>query len=196
MTATETFLERDHASLGKLFAEFEAVLNQVDAARAFDLLDLIWARLGIHIRAEHLCLFPAILDAPAQRFTGSDRLPGFAEAEAAVLRLRGDHDFFMHELAGAVNTLRRLKESKAVSGREIEEVRASVERVRARLEEHNRLEEEQAYKWINIILNEEEQAELYGRVAAEFAKHPPRFRERAAFPTADDDALNPDAHAE
>ena len=68
-------------------------------ARAFELLDLFWARLAIHIRAENLHLFPALANAPASRFTGKGGLPTRDEAHNVLLQLRSDHDFFMKELA-------------------------------------------------------------------------------------------------
>src|SRR5437764_14237253 len=56
--STESLLEEDHASLGGLIEELCAALDGSDVARSFALLDLVWARLAVHIRAEHLCLFP------------------------------------------------------------------------------------------------------------------------------------------
>jgi hemerythrin superfamily protein len=177
-TRPERFLEQDHASLGRLFAELQAVSYKHDTHRSFELLDLIWARLAIHIRAEHLCLFPAIQNAPAQRFTGRDDAPQFTDAIETIKRLRADHDFFMHELAAAVNTLRRLMDSSAAVEPELNEVRVKVAGVLARLEEHNRIEEEQAYRWVALLLNEDEQSELLARIEREFEKQPPRFSGR------------------
>ena len=53
----------------------------------------MWARLAVHIRTEHLHLFPAI----ARRVNAAER---------AIDRLRADHDFFMRELAQAIAILR------------------------------------------------------------------------------------------
>jgi hypothetical protein len=179
---TESFLERDHASLGQLFVELQSALNQGSPRRSFDLLDLIWARLGIHIRAEHLCLFTALLGAPLRKPEGRDGdAPDIEEVKGAMSQLRSDHDFFMHELAGAVNTLRRLKDSNDFERRELEAVRAKVDAVCARLEEHNQIEEEKVYRWIGTALDEEEQAELLDRVRREFEKQPPRFHGRDMY---------------
>ena len=79
----------DHAEVGDLLNEIDAALKSGDATRAFTLLDLAWARLAIHIRAEHLCLFPAILNAPRGLFTGGNA-PRFEDAQSAVNALRGD----------------------------------------------------------------------------------------------------------
>jgi hypothetical protein len=179
---TESFLERDHASLGQLFAELQSALKQGSPRRSFDLLDLIWARLGIHIRAEHLCLFPALLGAPLRNPEARDGdAPDMEKVQEAVSQLRSDHDFFMHELASAVNALRRLKDSDDFERRELEAVRAKVDAVCARLEEHNQTEEEKVYRWIGTVLDEEEQAELRGRVGREFEKQPPRFHGRDMY---------------
>jgi hypothetical protein len=71
----ESLLEDDHASLGQLFAYLDEELARPDIARAFELLDLFWARLAVHIRAENLHLFPALANAPASLFTGKASLP-------------------------------------------------------------------------------------------------------------------------
>lgn len=178
---THRFLEQDHASLGNLFAELQPALNEGQAGRAFELLDLIWARLAIHIRAEHLCLFPALLNTSEQS-AGTPPPLAPKEVQEVIERLRLDHDFFMHELASAVNTLRSLKDSKDVSKGGLREVSAKVYAVCARLNEHNRIEEEQAYKWVALLLTEEEQANLLARVEREFEKLPPRFLGRDMFP--------------
>ena len=56
-------LAHDHAELGKLLGEVKAALDNKDVARTNASLDLFWARLAIHIRAEHLHVFPALVDA-------------------------------------------------------------------------------------------------------------------------------------
>src|SRR6185503_15306411 len=97
--AIERLLETDHESLAQLLAELDAELAKPNSVRAFELLDLFWARLAVHIRAEHLHLFPAIANATASLFTGRGGLPTFQEAQYLLLQLRSDHDFFMKELA-------------------------------------------------------------------------------------------------
>ena len=42
----ESLLEDDHASLGQLLTELDAELAKPNIARAFELLDLFWARSG------------------------------------------------------------------------------------------------------------------------------------------------------
>ena len=59
----ERLLAEDHAALGELLRAFLTQLDEGDTAGAFVHLDLFWARLAMHIRAENLHLFPAILNA-------------------------------------------------------------------------------------------------------------------------------------
>src|SRR4051794_25339917 len=105
-TAIENLLEEDHALLNDLVVQLCSALEERDVDRSFARLDLVWARLAVHIRAEHLCLFPALLDAAQQLSTSENGIPRFDEAQSVVNQLRHDHDFFMFELARAVNTMR------------------------------------------------------------------------------------------
>ncbi|OLE52229.1 MAG: hypothetical protein AUG51_19180 [Acidobacteria bacterium 13_1_20CM_3_53_8] len=175
--STKSLLEEDHASLGGLIEELCAALDGSDVARSFALLDLVWARLAVHIRAEHLCLFPAILDAAKQLSSRRADAPQFDEAQSAISRLRRDHDFFMRELAGAVNTMREIKSSSDT--RLVEErlldVRQTISTIKACLEKHNKLEEEQIYRWPTVLLNLEQQAHLAECVRREIENMPPRF---------------------
>ena len=91
-------LAHDHAELGNLLGEVNAALDAKVIARSHASLDRFWARLAVHIRAEHLRLFPAVLDA----LSGSrENIPSADEALNAIEELRRDHDFFMHELSVA-----------------------------------------------------------------------------------------------
>jgi hypothetical protein len=180
----QPLLEEDHLAVGGLLDEIRAALRSgADVRTTYELLDRVWARLAVHIRAEHLCLFPAVLEASRRElFEGQGgATPSGAEAEAAVERLRGDHDLFMRELAAAVNALRGAlsdpasRDAKAV----LEDVRRAVERVAARLEEHNALEEEQVYRWARELLpGEDEQARLAANLRRELTNLPPRFSDR------------------
>ena len=102
-------LERDHEELDGVLGELFLALDHGERDESFARLDLLWARLAVHIRAEHLCLFPAILGAPQTLLTGRGDAPNLEELQSAIRVLRSDHDFFMHELAGAVNLMRALK---------------------------------------------------------------------------------------
>lgn len=175
---TSNLLRDDHAEVGALFRELDAALDAADQSRAFALLDLMWARLAVHIRAEHLCLFPAILDAlakspKAQRETVVTSLA----AEVLIARLRADHNFFMNELSSAIKVMRESGSEPEDEAKErtLRDVREKVAAVFSRLEEHNRLEEEQLYRWPASLLTVNEQAQLLARVQREVENLPPRF---------------------
>src|SRR5260370_32958457 len=108
--SVESLLEDDHASLNQLLIELDAELIKPDINRAFELLDLFWARLAVHIRAENLHLFPALANADPLLFNGRDNLPTFDEAQNVIRRLRLDHDFFMSELALTIKSSRVIGE--------------------------------------------------------------------------------------
>jgi iron-sulfur cluster repair protein YtfE (RIC family) len=109
----ESLLEDDHESLGQLLTELDGELAKHNFSRAFELLDLFWARLAIHIRAENLHLFPALANARASLFTGKGGLPTRDEAHNVLLQLRSDHDFFMKELAEMIKSARGIRAGQA-----------------------------------------------------------------------------------
>ena len=179
----QALLEEDHEAVGRLLDELRAKLRAgTKVETAYESLDMLWARLAVHIRAEHLCLFPAVLKAAARgRFDErqEEGAAAHASAESAVERLRADHDFFMRELAASINTLRGLLSDgkrRAVEA-EMEGVRCAVEAVAARLVEHNALEEEQVYRWAQQ-LPPAEQTQLAADIRRELANLPPRFDDR------------------
>lgn len=128
-------------------------LNNNDVRESHAKLDLLWARLAVHIRAEHLHLFPAV----AARVS---------EADTVIENLRADHDYFIRELAQAIGILRA--ESLAT-------VLDTVRRVEQRLTSHNEIEEKQVYDWTRSVLSDTEQTALAARINAELEKRPPRF---------------------
>ena len=135
----KSLLEDDHESLGQLLTELDGELAKHNPARAFELLDLFWARLAIHIRAENLHLFPAIANAQTSLFTGRAGLPTSDEAHQVLLQLRSDHDFFMKELAQMMKVGREISRQKMQSEEEISNLRGCLTIVRQRLEAHNRV---------------------------------------------------------
>ena len=173
--SVESLLEHDHASLDQLFIELDAELTKPDIARAFELLDLFWARLAVHIRAENVHLFPALTDAPASLFTGEGSLPSFEEAHSLLLRLRSDHDFFMKELAQIVKLMREIVASKQARLKKAKEVKQRTRIVKKRLEAHNRLEEKRAYLWPALLFDENTVSRLHSRIRHELENLPPRF---------------------
>jgi hemerythrin superfamily protein len=171
-------LADEHSEVDHLLNELLAALDQKDKAKSFELLDLLWARLAVHIRAEHLCLFPSILDAPQVNFTGSGGTPKYAEAKSAIDLLRHDHDFFMRELGAAVSTMRKQgpRSDDDVISKRLRDVRHSVAKVRSRLDTHNQLEENHVYKWVNVLLGESERLALTARIRHELENIPRRFQ--------------------
>jgi hypothetical protein len=139
------------------------------------LVDLFWARLAIHTRAENLHLFPAIANAPASLFTGKGSCPTFEEAHDLLLRLRSDHDFFMKELAEMIKRARRIRAGQAADFNVAEELRRRLVVIGKRLEAHNRLEEEQTCGWPALIFDEPTMAKLCERLRQELENLPPRF---------------------
>jgi hypothetical protein len=169
-------LAADHAELDGLLRALRAELEGGDAAAALARLDLFWARLAMHIRAENLHLFPAILAALSGDEARRDQTtPSREEARADIARLRGDHDFFMHELAGAVKAMRGLKHGGVREGNVLGDVNRVVRTLDGRLAAHNRLEEERVYRLPAVLLTAAEQAELAARVRRELDNLPPRF---------------------
>ena len=58
-----TLLAHDHSELDALLAAAFSALAAGPVERGFEAVDVFWARLAMHIRAEHLHLFPAVLGA-------------------------------------------------------------------------------------------------------------------------------------
>jgi Hemerythrin HHE cation binding domain len=175
-------LEHDHELLSDLLHDLQSGLQQQDAARAFELLDLFWARLAVHIRAENLCLFPAILNAPRELFRDRDGMPSFEDAETMIESLRADHNFFMDELAKAVKTVREIlanAESPRHVVEQLETIRERVDAVSLRLESHNTLEEKKVYRWPALILSAPDLEGLCASLRRELENLPPRFAGRS-----------------
>ena len=174
-------LAGDHAEVDALFRELWREFDGVDARGVFEKLDYLWARLAVHIRAEHLHLFPALLAASeGKRREEVDEAPAPLEVRLAVERLREDHDFFMRELAGAVNAARELAAQDGPYDRErLLQIRGRASAVAERLVEHNRLEEQQVYLWPAALLAATERDTLRAGVLREIENLPPRFSERA-----------------
>src|SRR5690349_3768760 len=99
-----TLLLDDHRAVDEVLTELLTALKNNDVRASYVKLDLLWARLAVHIRAEHLHLFPAVINRLAQSSSGA----ALSEAQSLVENLRADHDFFMRELARAVGVFREI----------------------------------------------------------------------------------------
>ena len=170
------FLEHDHQSLSVLLDNLDRSFELSNPAPAYELLDLFWARLATHIRAEHLCLFPAILNADAELFRGRG-LPSLDQVRVAIARLREDHNFFMDQLAEAVKIMREVVSQPETNGTRllIDQARHKIAAVKQRLVEHNTVEEGQVYQWAAVLLSPQELARLTAEVRHQAEALPHRF---------------------
>ncbi len=171
-------LADDHTELDALLEEFFDALKTADVETIYKSLDFFWARLAMHIRAEHLHLFPAIITTiEAQAAENNSSVPAFDEAHKAINDLQSDHNFFMRELLSAIKKLRELRENKtkAHSSKEISDVREMIISVKRRLEDHNETEETKVYLWADLLLDQAERAALSRRMQREITNLPPRF---------------------
>src|ERR1051325_4542920 len=94
-TGARQRLSDDHHIVDEVLKQLLTALDHKDVQTSYARLDLLWARLAVHIRAEHLHLFPAVTKHSS-------------EAGAIVEDLRIGHDFFMRELARAIGILREM----------------------------------------------------------------------------------------
>src|SRR5215208_3407708 len=106
-------LAHDHAQLDALMKQLQRALKAGDLEAGYTTLDLFWARLAVHIRAEHLHLFPRVLSR-LSKLANQTVGPSPSLAQSIVAELRADHDFFMHKLAEAIGTLRDMTNSDDV----------------------------------------------------------------------------------
>lgn len=172
--SVESLLEADHESLGQLIPMLDEEMEKHNFPRAFELLDLFWARLAIHIRAENLHLFPA-LDNAGALFTGKGGLPTRDEAHNLLLQLRSDHDFFMKELAEMMKRARGIRVSEVDDFNWAEELRRRLVVLGKRLEAHNLIEEKRTYAWPALVFDEPTMLRLCERLRHELENLPPRF---------------------
>ena len=171
----ESLLEDDHESLGLLLTELDTELSIPQSTRAFESLDLFWARLAVHIRAENLYLFPALANAAGSLFSGKGSLPTSADAHNILLQLRSDHNFFMTELALLIKVMREISGNQSARVNEIQDVRRRMNIIRNRLEAHNRLEEERVYTWPSLLFDEKTMAAVRDGIRQELENLPSRF---------------------
>lgn len=166
-------LTNDHRALDKLLKEFYAAVASDDIKAIDQKLDRFWARLAVHIRAEHLHVFPTIL----QRTADPASELSSAKTQSTIDDLREDHDFFMRGLAAAMITLRELsgiKDRTEIRGA-LKGVVKIVSDVEQRLRTHNEIEEQTIYQWLVTILSDEERVALARQIDQQLDNRPPRF---------------------
>ena len=167
-SAPELLLVKDHDELDQLLNTLLASDTFFEQESAFDALDLFWARLAMHIRAEHHHLFPVIVDS----FKHSEKAN---EIDRAIFRLKEDHDFFMKKLAEAVNLLRQLKQSGSDLREASQTVHTLLLDLKARLESHNSVEEEFIYKMPLAVMTSDQLTQLAENIRREITNIPSRF---------------------
>lgn len=171
-------LADDHTELDALLDKVFDALKTADVERTYKSLDFFWARLAMHIRAEHLHLFPAIIKAiETQAAENYSPVPSLTEALNAINDLQSDHNFFIRELLAIIKLLRKLRENKTKAdfSKEISDVREIITSVKRRLKKHNQTEETKVYLWAYALLGQAECAALSERMQREITNLPPRF---------------------
>lgn len=168
---------KDHEALGELLQRLDSTLEKHELMTSFESLDLFWARLAVHIRAENIRLFPAILN-PRQEAFGA-ALPPLEEVQSTIQQLRVDHNFFMDELSDAAQTMRQLVKAEVYDQpklvMELSRIRDHLDAVSTRLKAHNEVEEEQVYGWPALILSRSELRILEDVLKREIKNLPPRL---------------------
>ena len=171
-------LAADHLELDSVLDELLAAFEKTDAAEVYQKLDFFWARLAMHIRAEHLHLFPAIQKA-AQSDQPNDLKASPEFIRESIRRLENDHNFFMRELGGAIKQMLEMRENNwqdkdaGLAG-----LREKINALGERLERHNELEESDVYSWAEA-LTPGDAAVLRTKIQKELDNLPPRFRKSA-----------------
>jgi hypothetical protein len=171
-------LTDDHLELDELFDRLFVAVDSGDVTEVHKHLDLFWARLAMHIRAENLHLFPSILR--AARFEVNDgpatELPTLDLVEKTILDLDNDHSFFMRELGDAVKQVFEMRDNRADNGDDLSSLRERFLILRGRLKLHNEVEESLVYLW-GEDLSPTELPLLSSKIQKELENLPPRFRE-------------------
>ena len=160
----ENLLEADHAAISRLL---EKTLDGFSARTddRFQRLDMFWARLAMHIRAEHLHLFPAVMSSPGTS----------PHVTRIIARFRGEHDDFMRELAAIVKSAGKTVLSVA----DPEDLLARLRDLGSRLNDHDRTEEETIYASDRLRLEPDEYRRLAEKIRHEITALPPRFLQGA-----------------
>ena len=177
MSKASRRLAHDHEAIDEVLQELKAALETGDVEASHAKLDLFWARLGVHIRAEHLHLFPTIVTGAQEKTPDDSSELVLMAAEAAIDELREDHSFFMRELADGIQTVRTLGKfsDRRIDLEGLKKVQSAVLEIEKRLVRHNALEENKVYRWAGIVLSEQKQFELAAEIERELANRPPRF---------------------
>jgi iron-sulfur cluster repair protein YtfE (RIC family) len=162
MQSAADILEADHAELHVLLERTFSAIRGRNLTASYAATDLFWARLAMHIRAEHLHLFPLV------RERGDARILGILD------ELRHDHDMFMTELARAIKAL-RLAFHFGNEEETLVTVRQLVERVADRLKIHDEVEERKIYPLVADTMRGADGRRLSEGIIRELQNYPQRF---------------------
>jgi hemerythrin-like domain-containing protein len=168
-------LAADHVELDDVLDKLLAAFEKKDLAEIFQKLDFFWARLAMHIRAENLHLFPAILKALPNGEPDDLKIsPEFVRESLRLLEK--DHNFFMRELGGAVKQMREMRANdwQNEDGK-LFDLREKIRGLHERLQRHNDLEEREVYDWAEALAGSDA-AVLRAKIQNELENLPPRFR--------------------
>ncbi len=170
-TQIDDLLTHDHSEIDALVDKIVSLFSSGEPEPIYEAIDLFWARLAIHIRAEHLHLFPKLTESAG----------ALDEAEADELRsligkLHDDHNTFMRELIEAIKTMRRMIAEPDMDRQlAMDRVKDTVESVRSRLALHNEKEETNIYPLVDRLLSPAAAAALRKQMKRELKNLPPRF---------------------
>ena len=172
----QELLTDDHLELDGLLDCLFLALGNGNAAEVSQHLDMFWARLAMHIRAENLHLFPSILR--TARAGWQDR-PGFSPpaldlVEETIRNLDDDHSYFMRELGEAVKQVFAMKNGLDDRETDFSTMSERLSELRRRLEKHNEVEESLVYPW-GELLDADNLPSLGSKIQKELQNLPPRF---------------------
>lgn len=151
--ALNACLTADHGEIEGLFRDAQMALERGLQAEARTVVDRIWMRLAVHIRAEHKVVFPALVEVRP-------------DLQSALQALHEDHDYFMSALAGVVKAMKGPPPDVAL-------IKATLEAVGLRLGSHNAIEEEAIYPAADE-LPREQRVQILADVSRELAFLPTR----------------------
>jgi len=161
MTNLDDILADDHAELDAMMSNALAMVETKDHIYIYDKIDRFWARLAMHIRAEHLHIFPALLKT-------LDLADNGKPVENLIGDLKKDHDFFMRELADIIKFLRKMDVGDKNGLRQVKKRLVSIAE---RLAAHNESEEKTIYPAAAQLGS----THLIAMVDKELKNMPPRF---------------------
>ena len=165
MKAEET-LSNDHREIDELLASIFGAIEMDSPDKLNGQIDQLWARLAVHIRAEHRYLFPVLIEAARKNAPTSELAQ---ELETVIDSLRQDHDHFVKVLAGLVAGTREKRNIRS------EDLELQLRELAERLASHNKIEEAKVYPLVEKLLPSPTAFGLQEQIRREIENLPPRF---------------------